>query len=273
MAIFTLKHRPTFLVVCLLLLAFLLLLNNLHRPSKFSLFEQELFSVVSQTQKTVNSIFLLPIHIWNRYLNLLAAEEQNRLLRKEVKMLQQENSSLRESALANQRLRKLLGFKKRYPLKLVAAEVVGVDSSLYFKTIVIDKGKKDGVKKDMAVISPAGVVGRVLRVSNSFSMVLLLIDQNFALDALVQRTRARGAVEGTGGFLCRMEYVLCSKDVRCGDLVVASGLEGVFPKGIIIGKVMSITKNKRFMFQAITVKPMVEFKKLEEVLVVFNSKT
>jgi rod shape-determining protein MreC len=161
-----------------------------------------------------------------------------------------------------------LDFKKTSPLKLVPAEVVGVDASTYFQSIIIDKGTAAGIRKDMAVISPRGVVGRILKVTTSFSMVILLIDQNFALDALVQRSRARGVVEGVGGSHCQMKYVLHSDDVRVNDLVIASGLEGVFPKGTIIGQIRSVKSNAPSAFKCVVVEPRVDFKKLEEVLVV-----
>jgi len=198
----------------------------------------------------------------------VTTQKQNDLLRKQVKLLQQENISLRESAAANERLRALLEFKDASPLGLVAAEVVGVDASLYFKSVIIDKGEHDGIRKDMAVINSDGVVGRILKAADSFSVVLLLIDQNFALDALVQRTRSRGVVEGTGYDLCSMKYVLQSEDIRSGDVIVVSGLEGVFPKGTLVGTIKSLKPSKSSLLFDILVTPAVEFEKLEEVFVV-----
>ena len=203
---------------------------------------------------------------------LVETEKENQMLGREIKRLRQENVLLQESALANQRLRKLLEFKKSIPQKLAAAEVVGVDASLYFESFSINKGRKEGIKEGMAVLSPDGVVGKILRVTDSFSVVLLLIDQGFALDTLVQRTRTQGVVEGIGGGLCQMKYVLGSEDVRLGDLVIASGLEGFFPKGTIVGKAVSLNKDKLSSFQKVIIKPMVDFKKTEEVFVILEVK-
>jgi len=100
--------------------------------------------------------------------------------------------------------------------------------------------------------------------------VLLLLDQNFALDALAQRTRSRGVVEGTGNDYCRMKYVLRSEDIRSGDIIVVSGLEGVFPKGTIIGKIKSLKQSKASLFFDVVVTPAVEFGKLEEVFIVLD---
>ena len=101
-------------------------------------------------------------------------------------------------------------------------------------------------------------------------MVLILIDPGFALDALVQRTRTQGVVEGIGGGRCQMKYVLGLEDVQLGDLVIASGLEGSFPKGTIVGKIISLKKNKLSAFQEVIIQPMVNFKKIEEVFVVLD---
>ena len=232
--------------------------------------EPGVFSAVSYFHKTINTVFYLPVRVWERYIFLIETEKKNQLLTRKIKTLRQENILLRESALANQRLRKLLAFKETSPNKLVAAEVVGVDASLYFESFFINKGENDGVKKGMAVLCPDGAVGRILKVADSFSVVLLLIDQGFALDALVQRTRAQGVVEGIGGRLCQMKYVLGSEDVRLGDWVTATGLEGYFPKGTIVGKIVSLKKTKYSAFQEVTIQPMVNFKKTEEVFVVLK---
>ena len=232
--------------------------------------ESRAFSVVSYFQKTINTVFSFPVHVWRQYVFLIETEKKNQILNQEIKTLRQENVLLQESVLANQRLRRFLEFKKNTPHKLVAAEVVGVDASLYFESFFINKGRNEGIKKGMAVLCPDGAVGRILKEEDSFSVVLLLIDQGFALDALVQRTRTQGVVEGIGGGFCQMKYVLGSEDVCLGDWVIASGLEGSFPKGAIVGKIVSLKKNKLSAFQEVIIRPMVKFKKTEEVFVVLN---
>jgi len=272
MVIFSPRNRPTFIVLIFLFLSFLFFLYNLRQPQKSFFLEQAVFSFLSQIQKATNSFFSLPLNIWKNYIFLVNTKKQNQLLKKEIKRLQKEVLSLREMALANTRLRKLLGFKKGSPLNLVTAQVVGVDASLYFKSIIIDKGLRHGIKKDLAVISPDGVVGRILKAMDSFSVVLLLFDQNFALDAMVQRTRSRGIVEGTGDSLCKLKYVLDSENIRCGDVVLTSGMEGVFPKGIMIGEIVSVNRDEGSLFQNITIRPNCDFRKLEEVFVVLGRK-
>ncbi|HJX31611.1 MAG TPA: rod shape-determining protein MreC [Thermodesulfobacteriota bacterium] len=270
MSIFSRKYGFPFFVFLVLLAVSLYFFYNLKRPPGFRFIEPGAFSVVSYFQKTINTVFSFPVHVWERYVFLIETEKKNQILNQEIKMLRQENVLLQESALANQRLRKLLEFKKNNPHKLAVAEVVGVDASLYFESFSINKGRNEGIKKGMAVLCPDGAVGRILREADSFSVVLLLIDQGFALDALIQRTRTQGVVEGIGGGFCQMKYVLGSEDVRLGDWVIASGLEGFFPKGTIVGKIVSLKKDKLSAFQEVIIRPMVNFKKTEEVFVVLD---
>ncbi|HPD20006.1 MAG TPA: rod shape-determining protein MreC [Candidatus Pacearchaeota archaeon] len=270
MSIFSRKYVYPFFILLVLLAVFLYFFYNLKRPPGFRFIEPEVFSVVSYFQKTINSVFSFPVRIWKQYVFLVETKKKNQILNQEIKLLRQENVLLQESALANQRLRKLLEFKNNNPHKLVAAEVIGVDASLYFESFFINKGKRDGIKKDMAVLCPDGAVGKILKEADSFSVVLLLSDPGFALDALVQRTRTQGVVEGIGKGFCQMKYVLGSEDVRLGDWVIASGLEGSFPKGTIVGKIISLKKNKLSAFQEVIIQPVVNFKKTEEVFVVLN---
>ena len=264
----TSTNRPTLFIVLLLIAALFFFLFNLRKPYSTSPAQESVFSLSSVVHKTANTILSFPVDLWQKYVYLLNTEEKNRILIEQNKSLRQENILLRETAIANKRLRTLLDFKEKTPLRLLAAEVVSVDTSLYFKTVFIDKGENDGVKKDLAVITPSGVVGKIFKTSPSSSMVMLLIDQNFALDTLIQNTRTRAVVEGLGISKCKLKYVLFSEPASLGDLVVSSGLEGVFPKGLLIGEIVHIAGKTAAIFQDITVEPMVEFDKLEEVFIV-----
>ena len=266
----TRTNRPTLFIVLLIIVALFFFLFNLRKPYTTGPVQEGVFTISSVVHKTTNTIFSFPVDLWQKYIYLLNTEEKNQLLVEKNNSLRQENILLREASMANKRLRELLDFKKKSPLQLLAAEVVSVDTSLYFKTVFIDKGETDGVKKDLAVITPSGVVGKIFKTSPSSSMVMLLIDQNFALDTLIQNTRTRAVVEGLGTSKCKLKYVLSSEPVSRGDLVVSSGLEGVFPKGLLIGEIALITGETGAIFQNIIVEPMVPFDKLEEVFVVLQ---
>jgi rod shape-determining protein MreC len=149
----------------------------------------------------------------------------------------------------------------------VAAEVIAGPATIEFRDMTIDKGNADGVARDMAVISPAGVVGRVHLTSPRAARVQMLIDLNAATGAMIERTRAQGLVVGQGSAL-RMDYVPATADVRQGDLVVTSGIDKIYPKGFVVGTVESVDVEAAGTFLEIVVRPSVDFSRLEEVLVV-----
>ncbi|MCF8051184.1 MAG: rod shape-determining protein MreC [Desulfobacterales bacterium] len=211
--------------------------------------------------------------IWQRYFMLVGVARENEKLEHALRRSREENHRLEEVALSNQRLRQLLEFQQKTARRVVAAEVIGKDPSPWFKTIIIDKGLEDGLTKSLPVVVPEGVVGQVIELAGNYSKVLLVIDQNSAVDALVQRTRARGIVAGAidSGFL--FKYVLRKHDVQVGDAVVTSGLDGVFPKGLRVGEVSGVVKRTAGIFQEVTVMPYADFETLEEVLVILNPPT
>jgi len=182
--------------------------------------------------------------------------------------LKRENSRYRELLATHERLRSLLQFKKVIDRPVVAAQVIGLDPTGWFRSILIDKGQDDGIRSDMPVVNASGVVGRIVSVSSSYAKVLLIIDQNSAVDCLTQRSRDRAMVKGTSGQVCKMDYMAKSSDAVVGDLVITSGLGGIFPKGLPVGKVSSVKEGDDKLFKDIDVMPFVDFSKLEEVLVI-----
>jgi rod shape-determining protein MreC len=205
--------------------------------------------------------------IWTHYVGLLGVESENRRLRERLRALEAEHHRDAEVELENRRLSQLLDFKSDLPSRVVTARVIGKDASGIFQTFTLDRGERDGVKPAMAVVSADGVIGRIAQSSPHASRVLVLSDHNSGVDALVQRTRARGIVEGTLSGSCSMKYIKRGDDVQPGDVVVTSGLDGIFPKGILVGRVRSVSQKDVGLYQAADVVPAVDFAKLEEVLV------
>jgi rod shape-determining protein MreC len=209
--------------------------------------------------------------VWHNYFYLISTAENNRALQSEVQRLVAENNRCKEIELSNERLRALLDFHRKFDIQVSAAEVVARDPSGWFKTVIIDKGSADGVKKRMPVVVSAGVVGQIIDVSLYYSKVLLVTDRNSAVDGLCQRSRARGIVKGSDeNDQCDFIYVLRTSDVIVGDTVISSGLDGIYPKGMPLGRVSGVTKKKCGMFQTVEMEPLVDFDRLEEVLVVLN---
>ena len=173
-----------------------------------------------------------------------------------------------KTRLSNLRLRELLEFKKEIPYHFLAAEVISRDPSIWFKTVIIDKGLADGIQKGFPVIIPDGIVGQIIDVGAHYAKVLLIVDRNSSVDALVQKTRARGLIKGGRAGRCLFKYVLRKHDISIGDIVISSGLDKVFPKGLRIGSVSEIIKLNSGIFQAVAITPYVDFERLEEVFVV-----
>lgn len=227
-------------------------------------------SVVSPFQELVTRSIRFARDIWERYFFLVAVAHENENLKKSLNQFIGKNNQWHEIDLANSRLRNLLNFQNAPNYKVVAAEVIGKDPSGWFKTIIIDKGKSDGLQKGLPVVLPTGIVGQVIEAAGHYSKVMLLIDRNSAVDALVQRSRARGIIKGESADQCRFEFVLRKHDVQIDDTVIASGLDGVYPKGLRIGRVSDISQRNSDIFYEITVAPFVDYEKIEEVLVILR---
>jgi rod shape-determining protein MreC len=206
--------------------------------------------------------------MWDRYFNLLDVAEKNRTLTERIERLEAERAAFDEQLKENDRLRRLLNLGSITELQGVAASVIANEPSGWIKVIVVNKGRSQGVHEGMAVVHPRGVVGQVVSSSSNFSRVLLLTDHASGVDALVQDNRARGIVEGAGASAAILNYVAKEYPVRVGDVVVTSGMDGVFPKGIIIGSVSQVGVESGTLLQNIAVKPAVDFSRLEEVLIV-----
>ncbi len=225
-------------------------------------------SIVAPFQKAVTQSIRFVEKIWQHYFYLVSAARENEKLKKALDRAIENNNDCKEMELSNLRLRAFLNFQNTVNAIVLAAEVIGKDPSPLFKTIIIDKGLSDGVKKGQPVVVPEGIVGQVIEVAKYFSKVNLIIDRNSAVDALVQRTRARGIIKGANAGQCFFHYVLRKHKIFIGDVVISSGLDGVFPKGLRLGKVLETQKQNRGIFQEIVVHPFVDFEKLEEVMVV-----
>lgn len=234
--------------------------------------ERIAISFISPFQELVTRATRFTRDIWYQYFYLVTVTRQNQILSNRLNQALEKNNQWQETELANARLRDLLDFEKTISEMVVAAEVIGKDPSAWFKTLIIDKGKADGLTRGLPVVMPQGIAGQVVEVSNHYAKVMLIIDRNSAVDALVQRTRARGVIKGESTDRCHLDFVLRKNDVRVGDSVVSSGLDGVYPKGLRIGFVSEVIEHDADIFHEVIVTPYVDFEKLEEVLVVLGVK-
>ena len=206
--------------------------------------------------------------VYLNYAALRGLTAENAKLKGRIQELEAERNRHLEDESTNRRLRELMEFRLYLPSGAVTASVISNSASTWFNIQILDKGKKDGVEKGMGVVSPLGVVGQVVSVTSRSAKVLLITDSHSGVDAVVQRNRARGIVAGSLESGPIMKYVKRSDDLKEGDRLVTSGLDGVFPKGLLIGAVSKVNKKSFGLFQYVEVTLAVDPARIEEVLVV-----
>ena len=209
--------------------------------------------------------------LWSDYVVVVGARREADELRGRVAVLEGQLARLSEIERENQRLGALLGFREQLPAAAYGARVIARDPGPSSTTLTIDRGERDGVRRGMAVVAPEGVVGRVVEVSHTVSRVALLTDHNSGIDAIVDRSRARGVVQGGSDGTCYMNYLNRDADVKVGDRVLTSGLDGVFPKGMVVGEVVDVGRRHRGLPQSATLTPSAALDRLEEVMLVAPS--
>ena len=209
--------------------------------------------------------------IWRHYFDTVAASRENDQLKQQLARAEEMKNVWVEARLANERLRRLTEMEKPLGDSVVFAEVIAKDPTTWFKTVIINKGRRHGLEKGMPALVSEGIVGQVVEASGRYAKILLIVDRNSAVDALVQRNRVRGMLSGASTEQIHLDYVLLKEDVQVGDTIVTSGLDGVFPKGLRIGSVQSVEARPNEMFHTIAVTPFVDFDKLEELLVVVSA--
>jgi len=263
-------HIPAFIVL-LLLVALILMSLRVKQRRGIAFIDALLIEFCSPFQRASTFVIQTVQGTFQQYLFLIHLQKENMMLKKRVAELQKETHQMEEVAFANDRLRRLLQFREKIFTSMIAAEVIGQDPSSWFKSVTINKGEMEGVRRGMAVISTEGVVGQILKAAPHYATVLLMTDYNSAIDAIVQRTRAKAIVEGKGENRCQLKYLLRTEEVAVGDVIVTSGLGGNFPKGMMIGEVRSVEKKGHGVFQYAELIPSVDLTKLEEVLVITDS--
>lgn len=234
--------------------------------------EAVIFGAFAEVQRVVSVGVSSVTSFWGGYVGLRQVNAENEQLRRELADTQIELQRLRALVDRSRGLERLLELRDQSKLTTKAAEIIAAGATPDFRTVTIDKGTRDGIQSDMAVLAPGGVVGRIVVPSLRAAKVQLLIDRNAAAGAVIERSRAQGVVVGGGDERLRMEYVSELADVVVGDMVMTSGIDGIFPKGFVIGTVDELEKSGN-AYKRIVVKPALDFRSLEAVLVVTQTGT
>ncbi len=205
---------------------------------------------------------------WSALHEIGSLRTENARLAAEVAALRQENAGLRPAAQENNRLRALLGFKQQQPFATVAAAVIGRDPSQWFSSVLVDRGSRAGVRRNDPAVTADGLVGHVIEVGPGWSRVLLLLDPRSAVGIVVTRSREPGVAEGQGQPALRIRYLARDADVQPGDQIVTSGLGEIFPKNLVVGTVLGVSRGAGDMFQEAVVRPSADLFHLEELLII-----
>jgi len=261
------KYKTAIFIVTLLVIAVIMFSYNLKYGADGSFFRKIVLEAVAPVQKVLNASVTSVKDDWLRYVLLVGIEEENKNLKNKINEFKATLILYQEGYLEAQRLRKLLSLTDDYHYHFVSARVIGREQAALSKTILINKGTAHGLKTGMPVIAPPGLIGRLVDVSWHASKVLLFIDENSNVDAIVQRTRMQGIISGAGPRGLILKYISKTQDVKEGDVIVSSGMGGVFPKGMLIGQVSHVDRQDASLFLKINVAPFVDFSKLEEILI------
>lgn len=267
------KKAFDYLIAALLLAVPVLFLSaNLKDPSRVNAFDRVILAISSPIQRGVSWVVDGLADAWHDYVWLVDVQKENDELQRENSRLHVELADARARAKEAIDLQGLLELRVRVPSPTVAARVVALGGSPYFRVnrLILDRGEGE-ITPGMPVIVPGGVVGRIQRIYGRYADVILAVDPQSSIDVIVPRTGSRGVLKGLGGdnsYSCKIEYLLKSDEVHEGDVIVTSGLGGVFPRDLPVGTIRKIEKKEYSMYQEVEVAPAVDFSHLGAVLII-----
>jgi rod shape-determining protein MreC len=266
-----LKEYRFYITLFLFLLIPIIALDTSSRaPRDYRFYDRIILGITSPIQTAISWTLEQTIELYQGYVYLWNVRTQNTRLFEENRKLLGQIAGLKESQNENTRLRELLNFQEKMKLETIVARVIAKDVSTEFRAIRLNRGENAGIQKGMAVVTYEGVVGRVLRTTATTSDVVTILDLLSAVDTVIERSRARGVVEGLTDEICQLKFTLRTDDIAVGDVLLSSGLGSVYPRGVAVGTVSRVKKKQFGITQEVEVKPSVDFTKLEEVMIVTN---
>jgi rod shape-determining protein MreC len=265
------RHKSLTLLAGVVIAQLLLLAVQIKRAGQMRLIRVWAVELIYPLQSASSWAINGTEHGWSGYVGLRHTRENNDTLRAELDQLKVRNAELEGRALEADRLAALLHFRKAHSeVPMIAARVVGGSPDSGSQIVYISRGSRDGIRRDMGVITPDGVVGKIIAVFPDASQVLLLGDKDSGVGALLAGTRTQGPVKGTGEPMLSLEYISNDEKVSVGETVLTSGQDRIFPKDLPVGTVTEVTPDHKSPFLKIRVKPAAHLDRLEEVLVLLT---
>ena len=263
------RHRPLSLLAIVVLVQVLLLAYQIKRDRDVRLIRFWAVELMTPVQSGGTWTFSKFGGVWTGYIGLRNARRENARLQEEVDQLQLQNRELQSDAAEGQRLRLMLNFRQGHSeAPMLAAQVIGASADANSHILYVNRGEHDHVRRNMAVITPGGIVGKVVEVYPGSAQVLLINDKDSGVGALFSDSRTHGVVKGSGDPDPRMDYVVNDEKVHPGEVLLTSGEDRIFPKGLLIGSVSGATPGNPF--QIIRVKPAARLDQLEDVLILLS---
>ncbi len=266
------RWRTPLVIAATLFFVLAILSLSFKRAPVMKTVEGVIISLTAPVIRGLNTAGSSVRQVWLDYFYLVGVRQENAELKRQLAEYDQKEVRYQEALLEARRLEALLDLKKQLALPVAGARVVAYDPSQWSRCVIIDMGKSEGASLGLPVLGGGGIVGRIVEVYPHYAKVMLIVDRDSGADAMVQRTRVRGILQGKGGNRCALEYVPKNADVEVGDLVLASGLGGIYPPGQTFGRVSQIDKGTGGPFQEIIVTPGENLSALEEVLLVKSAK-
>ncbi|MFV1956816.1 MAG: rod shape-determining protein MreC [bacterium] len=261
------RHRDGLILSFFILSSLLIISHQTKDYSAMTYLKRGGIAVIAPFQTVVDNSFRFVSGLWNDYIFLLGVRSENKELRNEVHRLKGEAQFLREQLFRAGRLDDFLRYQAETGLMGITARVIGESPDPWTRVIILDKGAGDSIRKGLPVVTPDGLVGRVIEVSKGNSVVRLLVDRASRVPVLISRSRSRAILEGENSGTCRLKFVDRTEDIVEGDVVITSGLANIFPRGIEVGKVSVILKKSYGLYQYAQVVPSVPMSRLEDVIV------
>ena len=274
MQVAAVERRPTLLFV--IVLAVLFLMMSISQQTRVvgetrTLFERTVMTLFSPVPKAVNSVGESALDMYHGYVDMRREVAENVRLRRCLAELTNENIMLRRSSGDLARMRSILSYSEQFTMPTTLAEIIMLDNSGRFKSAILDRGSEHGVEVNDVVVHPAGLVGRVILTTRDMSKIQLLVDKGSAVGVLVERSRRQGVASGADDGLLRIGYVPNLSDVVVGDTILTAGIDGIYPKGIPVGRVV-LAEEGSDLFKQVIARPSVDFGRLEEVIVLHTRK-
>lgn len=239
-------------------------------PADLPWWQGVLLEVAVPVQKVLTAPVDYVRDAWQGYVALVEVREENESLRAALARLEEENLQYREALVASGHLERIAAMRDDFATPMLPSEIVGLDVSPWFRSVLVDRGARHGVQSGNPVITAAGVVGLVTRTSPHAARTMLMLDRQSTVDSVVQRSRTRGVVRGRGMDLPHFEFEVRGSDIEVGDVIITSGLGGVYPKGLRLGEVVALNDPGGSLMRIATLEPSVDFGKLEQVFIMLR---